>query len=242
MSQGIFQGETLNSNLLSASRALIASQQRKILLVEDTAAHAALIMRAIDKKHWEITHVTRGEEALGKFSLDDSYIVLLDVRLPDYDGITLISHFRTIKSDAPILIVTSLEDVKESVHAMQSGAWDYVVKNEPEIFTKELQEAIEAAWNKRVQLAENRLAEECKVSELLKNERENAIEETIRKLCMEINNPLSGVLTYGSILKSQTQHENSDEIVEKLIESAQKVAKAVSKLENLTSHISTAKE
>lgn len=225
----------IHQSLLSASQKLITAQNKKILLVEDTAAHAALIKRAIDPKTWEVTHVTRGTEALEKFSDDPEYIVLLDMRLPDFDGITLINHFKSLNALAPIIIVTSLEDVKESVHAMQSGAWNYVVKSSPEIFLKEIQSAINSAWNKRIEQAEMKLAEECRVAELIKHEKEHAIEETIRKLCSEINNPLSGLLTYGSILKSKETDSESNEIITKLIESAQKVAQAVSKLESLTS-------
>jgi FixJ family two-component response regulator len=229
------QTPSFHSNLLSASQNLIAAQTRKILLVEDTAAHAALIKRAIDKKVWDITHVTRGEEALAKYSDDRNCIILLDIRLPDYDGITLISHFKSINPYAAVVIVTSLEDVKESVHAMKSGAWNYVVKNDPETFTLDIQKAIDDAWHKRIELAEKKLAEECSVAELIRSEKENAIEKTIKKICDEINNPLSGLLTYGSILQSEKQSTECVEIVQKIMESAQKVANAVGKLEILTS-------
>lgn len=225
---------TKQNGLLIASQELIESQSKKILIVEDTAAHAALIIRAIDNKEWDISHVTRGNEAIEKFSKDPSYLILLDLNLPDYDGKSLISQFKSIKSDPAILIVTSLEDVKESVSAMQCGAWNYVVKHNAEKFKLDLTHAINQAWNRRIELAEKKLAEECKLSQLLKDEREDAIKKTLRGLCLEINNPLSGIITYCNIIKAQKNINLDLEIIEKLIHNAEKITDIVNKLEQLT--------
>lgn len=225
---------SIHSNLISASRQLLDAQHKKLLLIEDTAAHAALIRRVIDTSVWDLTHVTRGHDAIEKFKEDDSYIILLDLSLPDYDGLTLLTHFKSVNPLTPILIVTSLEDVKKSVHAMQIGAWDYVVKNDPEHFSENIVQAIEKAWHTRIDKVEKKLASECKVAELIKAEKIQAIEETIKHLCNEINNPLSGLITYTTLLKNQLSTSEDSEVLAQLVASAQKVASAVNKLQNIS--------
>jgi DNA-binding response OmpR family regulator len=225
---------SFHSNLISASRQLLAAQNKKLLLVEDTAAHAALIRRVIDTSVWDLTHVTRGHDAIERFKEDDSYIILLDLSLPDYDGLTLLNHFKSCNPLAPVIIVTSLEDVKKSVQAMQVGAWDYVVKSDPDNFSENLGNAIEKAWHTRIDKVEKKLASECKVAELIKAEKIQAIEETIKHLCNEINNPLSGLITYTTLLKNQLTATDESEVLIQLIASAQKVASAVNKLQNIS--------
>lgn len=225
---------SIHSNLILASRQLLAAQNKKLLLIEDTAAHAALIRRVIDTSVWDLTHVTRGHDAIEIFKEDDSYIILLDLSLPDYDGLTLLTHFKSSNPLTPIIIVTSLEDVKKSVQAMQIGAWDYVVKSDPDNFSKNLGGAIEKAWHTRIDKIEKKLASECKVAELIKAEKIQAIEETIKHLCNEINNPLSGLITCTTLLQNQLSTAEEREVLTQLISSAQKVAFAVNKLQNFS--------
>ena len=226
---------SIHSDLLNASKKLILSQEKKILLVEDTAAHATLIRRSIDTEIWDFRHVTRGLEAIEIVQDETPYIILLDLSLPDYDGLSLISDLNQINNFNPIIIVTSLEDVKKSVKAMKMGAYDYVVKSEPTEFQPQLKQAIEKAWEKRLDQAEKQLASECKVSEIIKAEKVHAIEELIRTICSEINNPLSSLKTYSSILKSELENNDNIEVIKNLIDCTEEVAKAVNKLKGSVS-------
>jgi len=226
--------QSIHSSLLEVSQMLIASQRRSILLCEDTAAHAALIKRAIDTTIWDFTHVTRGEYAVEVFRKDSSAIVLLDLSLPDYNGLELLEHFKEINPLTPILIVTSLEDVKKSVEAMHLGACDYVLKDSHGNFTSVLQNAIERAWKTRIDKIESKLAAECRVAELIKAERIQAMQELVSGIYTEVNNPLSGLITFTDILRKQAKDSDEIKIIEQLALSAQKVASAVGKLKNIT--------
>ncbi|HMO16838.1 MAG TPA: response regulator [Oligoflexia bacterium] len=233
---------SIHDNLVLASKYLIEAQSRSVLLVEDTAAHAALIRRAIDTTIWNFSHVTRGQVALQIFKNNPSSIVLIDLSLPDYDGLELMAHFKELNPSAPIIIVTSLEDVRKSVKAMQEGAWDYVVKGEVETFQTALKDAIEKAWRSRLDKAERKLASECKIVELIKTERLQAIEELIMGVCAEVNNPLSGLITFTDLLKKNSPNEKDSELLEELSRSAHKVALAVNKLRKATTEHSITDE
>ena len=224
----------IHSHLVTASNGLLAAQNRTILLVEDTAAHALLIQRVFDRSLWTIEHVTRGATAIDKFKANPDMIVLLDLSLPDYDGIELTGEIHELNPNAPIIVVTSQEDVKKSVAAMQNGAWDYVVKGDYDSFSTVIFEAVSNSWKKRLFKAEHRLASECRVAELIKAERLDAVEEAIKLICSEVNNPLSGLLMYSNLLERNPIDHSQKEILNHLIESAQKVAAAVQKIKTFT--------
>ncbi len=224
----------ISSELLKTSEALIKAQDRTILLVEDTAPHAALVQRSLAYDSWTIRHVTRRKTALEDFKANSNQIVLLDITLPDCDGLELLLELKAINPNSPIIVVTSLEDVRKSVEAMQRGAWDYVIKEEPNKFSENLKNAINKAFQERIRRIETQLAQYCRVNQMIKAERLEAMEEVIRTVCSEVNNPLSGLMTFAELVKkrlSKTVLNNEEtDLIEKLSQSAEKVASAVKKL------------
>jgi len=225
----------IHTNLVNASNQLLLAQERSILLVEDTAAHALLIQRAFNRDNWKVEHVTRGAKALDKFRENPNQIILLDLTLPDYDGIQLTAELNEINPNTPIIVVTSQEDVKKSVLAMQNGAWDYVIKGHHDSFPNIILDSVLNSWKKRLSRAEHKLASECRVAELIKAERIDAVEEAIQLICSEVNNPLSGLLMYSDLLGRNSLDHSQQQILNNLIESAQKVATAVQKVKSFTS-------
>jgi FixJ family two-component response regulator len=224
-----------NLALHRAAERLVRAKEHDILLVEDTAAHAALVRRAIDSSVWEIEHVTRASDALRAFEKNPERIVLLDLSLPDSDGMQLLGRLKGIYAEAAIIVVTATDHVRVSVEAMQKGAWDYVVKEgDPKKMGQRLIAALENAWNKRMSLVESQLIEQSRISELLRSERLCAIESIIQTVCAEVNNPLSGVVALSQLLK---KHENLDEELQRLadgiLRSASQVADVVEKLKSL---------
>jgi len=226
--------QNIHSNLVSASNALLEAQSKSILLIEDTAAHALLIQRAFGKTEWSIEHVTRGSAALDSLRSNPNRLILLDLTLPDIDGIELTTELHEINPYAPIIVVTSTDDVKKSVAAMQNGAWDYVIKSEPDVFNSTILQSVNHSWKKRLFKAEHRLASECRVAELIKSEKVEAVEQAIQLICSEVNNSLSGLLMYSDLLGRDCLSDPQREILQQLTDSAQKVASAVQKVKSLT--------
>ena len=224
------------SKLDEAAERLLRAKRRDVLLVEDTAAHAALIRRALETEGWEIEHVTRASTAILSFTRDPDRIVLLDLSLPDGDGLSVLSEISRYNSDAPVIVVTAREQVSASVEAMQKGAWNYVVKGEPRETAEKLREAVETAWIRRLQAAEARLLEQSRIRQMVKSERLQAIELIVRTVCHEVNNPLSGVVALSQLL-SQNEKLGDEADLKRMAEgiarSAQEVARVVQKLRSI---------
>jgi DNA-binding response OmpR family regulator len=221
----------VNELLHEAAEKLVKSREHVVLLVEDTAAHAAIIRRALDANIWTIEHVTRAAAALQTFEMNPHRIVLLDLSLPDGDGLQLLRRLRAVNRDAPIIVVTATDQVSVSVEAMQNGAWDYVVKADPKETAKRISAALERAWQGRLRAAESSLIEQARFVELVRAERLEAMESVVRTVCTEVNNPLSGVIAMSQLM---LQHENLDTDLQQLADgiarSASQVAEVVKKL------------
>lgn len=109
------------------------SKQIKLLLVEDNPGDARIIceiLREISYIEFFITHVERLEEAIGASKKDAFDIVLLDLGLPDSQGFETFYTLRNMDEDVPIILLTGLNDELNAIQAVQSGAQDYLNKND----------------------------------------------------------------------------------------------------------------
>jgi PAS domain S-box-containing protein len=106
-------------------------QPVRVLLIEDDLAYAYLLRETlanVGSFPVEVTHVTRLSEALQPLSRQAFEAVLLDLSLPDSQGISTYTRARALKPSLPIIVLTGLEDEKLAVRAVREGAQDYLVK------------------------------------------------------------------------------------------------------------------
>ncbi len=100
----------------------------QILLVEDDASLAYGLQQALTREGMIINHVTNGKGALHVVETFPPDIVLLDLGLPDIDGINVIKSIRRSKNLIPILILTARNSVEDTVFGLDCGADDYLAK------------------------------------------------------------------------------------------------------------------
>lgn len=114
------------SNLNSSSSFALSKQQLKVLIVEDEALFARAVMRRLQKSDYECAHVESVQDARDiskQFSPD---IVLLDMRLPDGNGLDLLPFF--VAKNAMVIVMTAHGEISDAVNAMKQGALDYLKK------------------------------------------------------------------------------------------------------------------
>ncbi|MEM9035416.1 MAG: response regulator transcription factor [Actinomycetota bacterium] len=96
----------------------------RLLLVEDDERVAGAVSDALRRHGYEVARVATGEDALAAPPVD---LVLLDLGLPDIDGLEVCDRLRA-RSDLPIIAVTARGNPVERVTGLRRGADDYVVK------------------------------------------------------------------------------------------------------------------
>lgn len=98
-----------------------------ILLIEDDQKIANFIMMALRAKQYKVTHANNGNNGIVAFCTENPDIILLDLGLPDRDGLSIIKEIRNV-SGIPILVVSAREFENDKVEALDAGANDYVTK------------------------------------------------------------------------------------------------------------------
>ncbi len=100
----------------------------QILLVEDDRSLANGLLQALKQEGITVNHVARGQEALHVVRNFPPDIMILDLGLPDMDGLDVISRLRKDKITLPILILTARGSVEDKVSGLDVGADDYLAK------------------------------------------------------------------------------------------------------------------
>jgi putative nucleotidyltransferase with HDIG domain len=105
----------------------------RILLVEDNPADARLLREYLldsSMAHYKFTQASRLSDAVASLATDAVDIVLLDLGLPDSQGLDTFRRLHTAAPDLPVILLTGLQDERTAAAAVQAGAQDYLSKND----------------------------------------------------------------------------------------------------------------
>jgi len=100
----------------------------RILVVEDEARIASLISRTLRLEGYQVEVAPNGETALEKAISNPADLVVLDVMLPDIDGLEVCRQLRMAGCDEPVLMLTAKDAISDRVAGLDAGADDYLVK------------------------------------------------------------------------------------------------------------------
>jgi DNA-binding response OmpR family regulator len=98
-----------------------------VLLVEDEDRIASFVEKALQRRGFDVRRVVTGGEALGAVSADVD-IVVLDLGLPDIDGLDVLRALRKSWASLPVVILSARADIDDRVVGLDLGADDYVPK------------------------------------------------------------------------------------------------------------------
>lgn len=100
----------------------------RILIVEDERTALRALKLILEDEGYAVLEAARGEDGL-RIALEETPdLVLLDIRLPDVDGITVLQRLRAASSNAAVIIMTAETSSANAIRATQFGAFDYLSK------------------------------------------------------------------------------------------------------------------
>jgi DNA-binding response OmpR family regulator len=100
----------------------------RLLLVEDDQAIARPLLRALEREGFAVEHVEAGEPAIARVGAGGIDLVVLDLTLPDIDGLDVCRQIRSSHPALPILMLTARREEVDVVVGLDAGADDYVAK------------------------------------------------------------------------------------------------------------------
>ncbi len=190
----------------------------RILIVDDDQINSCILSQRLVKRGFIVSHVSSGKECIDVMLSDTPDLILLDIVMPEMDGIEVLQYMRTVYSsiDIPIIMATAKTDANDIVECLKFGANDYIQKPvNLDIAEARIKAQINAVRNYRD-------AMEKKEVESLNN--------LIATYNHEINNPLT--IAYGLVRKAKK--EDSLEYFDRISDALQRVSKIVKEIEKIS--------
>ncbi|WP_026104401.1 hybrid sensor histidine kinase/response regulator [Anabaena sp. PCC 7108] len=222
---------------------MAASYSVKILLIEDNLAEARLLqefLKQAQTKEFSLVHVQRLRDAFSELSQQTYDVILLDLTLPDSQGLSSLPLLISHAPRTPIVVLTNTNDEELAIEAVREGAQDYLVKRQvnPDALVRSVRYAIE---RKQVleqlrtvnQALETRVEE--RTAELVKAKEINQFKsEFVSMLSHDIRNPLNTILLAAGLL------QNSDEKLtkEKKVNHLRMIRSAIKNMAQLLDEVS----
>ncbi|MEO0240118.1 MAG: sigma-54 dependent transcriptional regulator [candidate division WOR-3 bacterium] len=100
----------------------------KILIVDDEKNQRLLLRKLLEREGYSVIEAENGEEAIRKTREEEPEIILLDQKLPDIQGIEILTNIKEINPLIPVIIITAYGEIKDAVEAMRKGAFYYLTK------------------------------------------------------------------------------------------------------------------
>src|SRR6185369_16075583 len=100
----------------------------QILIIDDEEDVCSFFRRLLTKKGYEVTTATNEQDALRALAETRFSVAMVDLKLPDTDGLTLLQAIKARQPACEVIIMTGYSTVKTAVSAMQQGAYEYLEK------------------------------------------------------------------------------------------------------------------
>ncbi|MEH2025599.1 hybrid sensor histidine kinase/response regulator [Nostoc sp.] len=222
---------------------MVVSYSAKILLVEDNLPYARLLQKFLmqaQSQEFTLVHVKRLGEALQELTQCNYDVILLDLSLPDSQGLSSLPPLIAQVPNIPIVVLTNTNDEELAIEAVRQGAQDYLIKRQvnSDVLVRSLRYAIERKQVLESLRTDNETLQirvEERTAELVKaNEINQLKSELVSMLSHDIRNPLNTILLAAGLL------ENYDEKLtkEKKLNHLQMISSAIKNMGQLLDEVS----
>ena len=99
-----------------------------VLIVDDEEELASAMAERLTLRGFQAEAVTSGADALRLVSAGDFSVLILDVKMPGIDGLTLLGDIKRTHPNLPVILFTGQRSVADAERALRQGAFDYLVK------------------------------------------------------------------------------------------------------------------
>ena len=100
----------------------------RVLVIDDEKAIRWSLGEALRGQGFEVAEAENGAEGIAAFREDPADIVILDLKLPDTNGIEVLKTLRGEDSELPVIMMTAYGEVETAVEAIKTGAYDFLLK------------------------------------------------------------------------------------------------------------------
>ncbi|MGK7954493.1 MAG: ATP-binding protein [Crocosphaera sp.] len=193
-----------------------------VLLIEDNLAEARLlheVLKGARRQEFKLVHTKRLQDALNELETQTFNIILLDLTLPDSQGLDSLAPIISQNSHIPIVVLTNMNDEELALEAVRKGAQDYLVKRHItlDILVRSICYAIERKQMEEKLKEANQILEkrvEERTVQLLKAQELNQLKsEFVSMLSHDFRNPLNTILLSAGLLEDSYEQLTQEQQV-----------------------------
>lgn len=199
----------------------MSSKSVSTLLVEDNPGDRRLIREMLAEVSgitFDVQYADRLQAAIEYLGQNKVEVILLDLGLPDSQGLETLRKIYAQATELPIVVLTGLNDEMIGVQAVNEGAQDYLIKGQVDthLLRRTIRYAIE---RKQAEQRERRLQLQLNLSSRLAS-----LGLMVEGIAHEINNPLTSVIGFAQMLAYADIPDDAREDAKRVSENAQRVA------------------
>jgi len=101
---------------------------KKNLVIDDKVYIWDSVIGFLEGFGFEVIEAENGKIGLEKFANEQPDLILCDLRMPEMDGLEVFAHVTRKDKNIPIIIVSGVGNISDTVEALHLGAWDYIIK------------------------------------------------------------------------------------------------------------------
>ncbi|NQT32095.1 MAG: response regulator [Candidatus Omnitrophica bacterium] len=102
--------------------------EERILVIDDEVEICEMLKSFLVKKGYEVITTTSAADGIEKLKTEKPKVILLDIRMPDMDGVEVMKKIRKIDQNVVVIMATGVIDEEIARETMKLGASDYIVK------------------------------------------------------------------------------------------------------------------
>ena len=102
--------------------------KKAVLVVDDDPTSLKLLAVTLIQEGYRVITAQSGKDALEQIKLEKPGLVLLDIMMPEMDGIETLKRIKAFDQDIPVAMVTAVWDENEAKRAFKAGAYEYITK------------------------------------------------------------------------------------------------------------------
>ena len=106
----------------------IENKTIKVLTIEDDRSVRESFIAYLEDYGYDIIAAENGKKGLGLFYSEKPDIVLVDLRMPEIDGLEVLKELSKKRPEVPLLVISGTGIIADVIEALHSGAWDYIQK------------------------------------------------------------------------------------------------------------------
>ncbi len=107
---------------------MIETVQTKILVIDDDEAIRSSIKYYLEDLGYQVLTAENGRIGIEVFDREDPELVLVDLRMPEINGLEVLAYIKKTSPDTPSIVISGSGIIADAIEALHQGAWDYVLK------------------------------------------------------------------------------------------------------------------